>query len=61
MHTYTADDQPGINSRGYQLTQEEATKRLDQNTTWQKEVGLRVGAIVMLITVRAFSYLYRRC
>jgi hypothetical protein len=51
LQAFMAWDQPGINSKGYSLSKEEATACLDRNTMWPKELEVKVGAMVMLITV----------
>ena len=56
VHQYTAYDSPGVNSKGYTLSQAEATECLDRNTLWVKELHLKKGAMVMCVTV-CFSYL----
>jgi hypothetical protein len=49
---FIAHDAPGVNSKGYNLTLAEATECLDRNTLWVKELHLKKGAMVMLVTVR---------
>ena len=44
-------DQPGINSKDFVLDQAQATEVLDRNTIWVRELSLKVGAMVMLVTV----------
>jgi hypothetical protein len=48
---YTAADVPGINSKGYKLNQVEATESLNRNTIWVPDLAVKVGAMVMLVTV----------
>jgi hypothetical protein len=55
VHQYMAHDSPGVNSKGYTLSQQEATECLDRNTLWVKELHLKKGAMVMLVTVCFFS------
>jgi hypothetical protein len=40
-----------VNSKGYVLNQAEATESLDRNTLWVRELHLKKGAMVMLVTV----------
>jgi hypothetical protein len=51
IKAYNATDVPGVNSKGYRLDEKEATISLDRNTIWPAEIGLKVGAMVMLVTV----------
>jgi hypothetical protein len=55
LHQYTAHDAPGVNSKGYTLSQGEATECLDRNTLWVKDLSLKKGAMVMLVTVSLSS------
>jgi hypothetical protein len=48
---YAAADIPGTNSKGYPLSLADATDSLNRNTIWPVEIGLKVGAMVMLVTV----------
>ena len=48
---YVASDAPGTNSKGYNLTQAQATEVLNRNTIWPQELSVKVGAMVMLVTV----------
>ncbi len=48
---YQATDRGGMDSKGRIVTKEAAIKKLDQNTTWPKELSVKVGAAVMLLTV----------
>ncbi|RXK40277.1 hypothetical protein M231_02391 [Tremella mesenterica] len=51
LQEYLAHDAPGVNSKGYDISQADATAILDKNTIWVKELSLKVGALVMLVTV----------
>jgi hypothetical protein len=53
--SFVSWDVPGINSKGFALTQEQAQECLDRNTIWLRESSLKVGAMVMLITVCSSS------
>ena len=47
---YFAEDHPGrVNDRV--ITLAEATEKLDEQTTWPRDISLRVGAQVMLLMV----------
>lgn len=50
VQIYLSHDAPGVNSRGYHLTPEEAKDLLDRDTIWAQELKLKVGALVMLVT-----------
>ncbi|WWD16729.1 hypothetical protein CI109_101160 [Kwoniella shandongensis] len=50
IQIFLAWDVPGITSSGYALDQPQATASLDRNTIWPKELELKVGALVMLVT-----------
>jgi hypothetical protein len=49
---FRAQDMPGTTAQGLALSLEEATKILNQETRFPENLGLRVGAQVMLIMVR---------
>ena len=51
MKVYQAHDLAGTNSKGFRLTPGQATECLDRNTIWVAELSVKVGAMVMLITV----------
>ncbi|KAK8861367.1 hypothetical protein IAR55_002186 [Kwoniella newhampshirensis] len=50
VQIFLAWDVPGVTSSGYALDQTQATASLDRNTIWPKELELKVGALVMLVT-----------
>lgn len=50
-HTFKAIDIAGKNSNGYDVTEEQATRTLNNSTRWPEEVTLKVGAQVMLVHV----------
>lgn len=43
-------DSPGVNSKGFNLSAEEAIEVLNRNTIWAQKLSLKVGALVMLVT-----------
>lgn len=46
-----------MNSKGWQLTPAEATVCLDRNTIWPQVLSIKIGAMVMLVTVSSsFSH-----
>jgi hypothetical protein len=51
LHTFEAQDLPGWDSQGRELSLGQATELLDRRITWPQELNLRVGAQVMLLTV----------
>ena len=51
LKQYHAKDTGGTNSRGFPVSVDEATRLLDRNTLWPKELKVKVGAMVMLVTV----------
>lgn len=51
LQQYIASNVAGVNSKGYHLTQSEATEILDRNTIWVSELHVKKGAMVMLVTV----------
>jgi hypothetical protein len=51
LQQYISSDVAGINSNGYKLTQNQATEVLNRNTIWPQELSVKVGAMVMLVTV----------
>ena len=50
-YRYKAVDQPGVNSRGQELSTWDATESLNKNTIWPETISAKVGAFVMLVTV----------
>ncbi|ODN80748.1 hypothetical protein L202_02904 [Cryptococcus amylolentus CBS 6039] len=48
--TYEAWDAPGKNAGGYELTQEQAVKQLNNSTIWPEKLPVKIGAQVMLCT-----------
>ena len=54
-YRFDAFDHGGLNGRGRRLNLAEAKKRLDNDTVWPDKIGLKVGAFVMLVTVRSFG------
>lgn len=57
VQIFMAFDVPGRNSRGYNLTHAQASELLDRNTIWPKELQVKVGALVMLVTNLKVSFL----
>lgn len=55
LQQYLSSDIPGTNSNGYSLTQNQASEVLDRNTIWPRELSVKVGAMVMLVTVSQLS------
>jgi hypothetical protein len=51
VQQFVGHDSAGVNSKGYPLKLNEATECLDRNTLWVKELHLKKGAMVMLVTV----------
>lgn len=51
LQQYISSDVAGTNSKGYRLTQGEATDVLNRNTIWVEELHVKTGAMVMLVTV----------
>ena len=50
VQIFMSHDLPGVRSSGFALTPEEATALLDRNTIWARELQVKVGALVMLVT-----------
>ncbi|TYJ54632.1 hypothetical protein B9479_004666 [Cryptococcus floricola] len=48
--TYEAWDAPGKNAGGYELSQEQAVKQLNNSTIWPEKLPVKIGAQVMLCT-----------
>jgi ATP-dependent DNA helicase PIF1 len=46
---FDAWDSAGTDSRGFQVTKAEAIVLLDRHTNWDKEIVIKVGALVMLL------------
>jgi hypothetical protein len=53
---YTAVDTAGVDNKGYHPSDDQATRFLDSNTSWPGEVELKIGAVVMLVTVSIITY-----
>lgn len=53
---YEASDVPGLDQFGKKLSLKEATKLLNEDTRWPAVVDLKVGAMVMLVTVSLASF-----
>jgi hypothetical protein len=51
MIEYRSRDSPGIDSRDQRLSTARATALLDKSTIWPQALQLKVGAMVMLISV----------
>lgn len=51
LQAFLAWDEAGVDSKGFQVKKEDATQKLNVNTLWPAELSLKVGAMVMLITV----------
>lgn len=51
LQQYVSSDIPGTNSKGYNITEDQATEVLNRNTIWPQELSVKVGAMVMLVTV----------
>lgn len=60
LREFASFDTAGLDSRGNRITVEQATSLLDRNTLWLSLLKLKVGAQVMLITVRSELSLRRR-
>ena len=51
IQVFICRDLPGYNSKGFPLDEVQAQESLDRNTIWPQELSVKVGAMVMLVTV----------
>ena len=51
IQVFISRDLPGQNSKGFALDEGQAQDCLDRNTIWPQELSVKVGAMVMLVTV----------
>lgn len=54
MRTFIAEDIPGVTAGGVPLSDKQATDRLNRTLKCSHELGVKIGATVMLVQVSVF-------